>query len=225
MIYAVIPAFNEKRHIRGVIEQTKQFVDDIIVVDDGSVDGTCEVALNAGARVVRHPRNLGKGAALRTGFVKAIKLGANIVVTLDGDGQHKPEEIPKLLRKMDIYNADIVVGSRFLGNEDKLKKMPIQRIISNVLTTRILNRMFGLRITDSQSGFRAFRSSALRKLAYVDNKFAAETEILIDAHKKGFKIRETEISVIYGEERSKIKPLQDTFRWIIRVIIRKLSSY
>lgn len=225
MICAVIPAFNESENICWVVEKTKPFVDEIIVVDDGSLDDTGYKALKCGARVIRHPKNKGKGAALRTGFVKAIKLGADIVITLDGDKQHNPDEIPRLLRRLELSKADIIVGSRFLGGEDKLKKMPIQRILSNKLTTIILNGMFGLRITDSQSGFRVFRASVLRKLAYVDNKFAAETEILIDAHRKGFKIRDAEISVVYGEEKSKIRPFQDTFRWIFRVILKKLSSY
>ena len=116
------------------------------------------------------------------------------------------------------------MGSRFLKEVTVGRKMPTQRVISNTLTTNILKVFFGIPITDSQSGFRAFKGKALKKLGYVDSKFAAETEILIDAHKKGFKIKEVDIKTRYGTEKSKIKPLNDTIRWIIRVLIKKVQG-
>ncbi|MFX0069196.1 MAG: glycosyltransferase family 2 protein [Candidatus Hodarchaeota archaeon] len=224
MICCIIPAYNEEASIGSLIKETGKYVDQIIVVDDGSLDATARNALKAGAIVISHPNNRGKGEALKTGFIKAISLDADVVITLDGDGQHSPTEILKFLKVLEQENADIVVGSRFLKDVTVGRKMPSQRIISNTLTTNILRVFFGIPLTDSQSGFRAFKGEALKKLGYVDSRFAAETEILIDAHKKGFKIKEVDIKTRYGTEKSKIKPLNDTIRWIQRVLIKKIQG-
>lgn len=224
MICSVIPAYNEEASIGGLVKETTKYVDTIIVVDDGSLDATAKNAQKAGAIVIRHSRNRGKGEALKTGFIKAVSLNADVVITLDGDGQHSPNEILKFLKVLKQENADIVVGSRFLKGVTVGRKMPTQRAISNTMTTNILKVFFGIPLTDSQSGFRAFKAKTLKKLGYTDSKFAAETEILIDAHKKGFKIREVDIKTRYGTEKSKIKPLKDTIRWIQRVIIKKIQG-
>lgn len=224
MICGVIPAYNEEASIGPLVEETIKYVDSVIVVDDGSLDATAKNAQKAGATVIRHPRNRGKGEALKTGFIKAVSVNADVVITLDGDGQHSPNEILKFLKVLKQENVDIVVGSRFLKEVTVGRKMPGHRFISNTLTTNILRVFFGIPLTDSQSGFRAFRVKTLKKLGYTDSKFAAETEILIDAHKKGFKIREVDIKTRYGTEESKIKPLKDTIRWIQRVMVKKLQG-
>ncbi|MFX1486692.1 MAG: glycosyltransferase family 2 protein [Promethearchaeota archaeon] len=224
MICGVIPAYNEEAFIGPLVEETIKYVDSVIVVDDGSLDATAKNAQKAGATVIRHPRNRGKGEALKTGFIKAVSVNADVVITLDGDGQHSPNEILKFLKVLKQENVDIVVGSRFLKEVTVGRKMPGHRVISNTLTTNILRVFFGIPLTDSQSGFRAFRVKTLKKLGYTDSKFAAETEILIDAHKKGFKIREVDIKTKYGTEESKIKPLKDTIRWIQRVMVKKLQG-
>ncbi|MHA1754624.1 MAG: glycosyltransferase family 2 protein [Candidatus Odinarchaeia archaeon] len=223
MIFAVIPAYNEEKLIKDVIKETKKYTDKIIVVDDGSIDNTASVAKEEGVILVRHPFNMGKGAALKTGFKKAIELGADIIVTLDGDLQHDPREINRLVYYLKNSNADIVVGSRFLTRKN-ISLMPGQRILSNMITSAILKFFFRVPVTDSQSGFRVFKASALRVLDAKDKKFAAETEILIDAKQKGFIIKEVPISIRYGHEKSKINPLKDTFRWLKRVFIKRVQS-
>jgi glycosyltransferase involved in cell wall biosynthesis len=210
-VICVSPAYNEEKTVAKVVQAALKYSEGVIVVDDGSTDSTYEEAKKAGATVIRHYRNLGKGAALKTGFKAALKMGADIVIVLDADLQHNPEEIPKLLKTMERENADIVVGSRFLGI---IKGMPRMRILSNKLTTIILRLYFKLPITDSQSGFRAYKRQILEQVEFSAPRFSAETEILIDARRKGFRISETKIQTIYGEEKSKIRNFEDTIRWI-----------
>jgi len=214
-VFCVIPAFNEEKYIYDVAKIAKEFVDVVVVVDDGSIDKTFRRAIDSGAVVLRHEENMGKGAALRTGFKYALEHGADIVVTLDGDMQHDPLEIPKFLEKIREEDADIVVGSRFL---EKVKGMPIQRRLSNFITTKVLNKVFKVPVTDSQSGFRAFKRKVLEKVTFKDNRYGAETEILIEAKRKGFNIVEVPISVKYENQKSKIRPIRETFSWIWLII-------
>lgn len=214
-VFCVIPAFNEEKYIYDVAKMAKEFVDVVVVVDDGSTDKTFSRAIDSGAVVLRHEENMGKGAALRTGFKYALEHGADVVVTLDGDMQHDPLEIPKFLEKIREERVDIVVGSRFLK---KVKGMPIQRRLSNFITTKILNKVFKVPITDSQSGFRAFKRKVLEKVTFKDNKYGAETEILIEAKRKRFNIVEIPISVKYEGQQSKIRPIRETFSWIWLII-------
>lgn len=214
-VFCVIPAFNEEKYIYDVAKMAKEFVDVVVVVDDGSTDKTFSRAIDSGAVVLRHEENMGKGAALRTGFKYALEHGADVVVTLDGDMQHDPLEIPKFLEKIREERVDIVVGSRFLK---KVKGMPIQRRLSNFITTKILNKVFKVPVTDSQSGFRAFKRKVLEKVTFKDNKYGAETEILIEAKRKRFNIVEIPISVKYEGQQSKIRPIRETFSWIWLII-------
>ena len=214
-VFCVIPAFNEEKYIYDVAKIAKEIVDVVVVVDDGSIDKTFSRAIDSGAVVLRHKENMGKGAALRTGFKYALEHGADIVVTLDGDMQHDPLEIPKFLEKIREEGADIVVGSRFL---EKVKGMPIQRRLSNFITTKVLNKVFKVPVTDSQSGFRAFKRKVLEKITFKDNRYGAETEILIEAKRKGFNIVEVPISVKYENQKSKIRPIRETFSWIWLII-------
>ena len=214
-VICVIPAFNEEQYICDVVEGAKQFVDIVVVVDDGSVDNTFNRAKECGAVVLKHEKNLGKGAALRTGFQYAMENSANVIVTLDGDMQHNPLEIPRFLEKIRDEEVDIVVGSRFL---EKVKGMPLQRRLSNFITTIILNKVFNVPVTDSQSGFRAFKRKVLEEVTFKDNRYGAETEILIEARRKGFNIVEVPISVKYEGQKSKIRPVRETFSWIWLII-------
>ncbi|MHA1606896.1 MAG: glycosyltransferase family 2 protein [Candidatus Freyarchaeota archaeon] len=210
-IVCVSPAFNEERTVSSIVRESLKHVDEVIVVDDGSTDATFKKALAAGAIVIRHPRNMGKGAALKTGFSLALKRNADIIVSIDADGQHEPNEIPKLLKKLMHGSFDLVVGSRFLGS---IEGMPSLRILSNTITSRLLRLFFKLPITDSQSGYRAFKRKVIEVVTFSDPRFAAETEILIEAHRKGFKIGEVKIKTIYGEEKSKMRNVEDTIRWL-----------
>lgn len=223
MIIAVIPAYNESAFIKRVIEETSEYVDKVIVVDDGSIDETGKIVKETNAILVEHKSNKGKGEALKTGFKTALKNHADIIVTLDGDYQHKPVEIKRLIAYLNKTGADIIVGSRFLTKEN-IQAMPAQRILSNMITSAILRFFFRVPVTDSQSGFRAFRAPILRVLETKDPRFAAETEILIDAKQKGFIIKEAPISIKYGVEKSKINPFLDTFRWLRTVFIKRVKS-
>lgn len=210
-LVCVSPAFNEERTVASVVEKASRYVDEVIVVDDGSTDNTRKKALEAGAIVISHPRNLGKGAALKTGFKIALERGADVIISIDADGQHDPDEIPRLISAMERGNFDIVIGSRFLGD---ISSMPTPRIFSNTITSSFLRLFFGIPVTDSQSGFRAFKRKVIESVSFSDPRFAAETEILINAKQKGFKIGEVKIKTIYGEEKSKMRIVEDTLRWI-----------
>jgi len=224
-VCCVIPAYQESRAIAQVVAAAKRYCSHVIVVDDGSTDGTGAIAASHGALVVRHPRNLGKGAALRTGFREALNLGCDIIITLDGDGQHDPRSIPRFLRKITESDADVVVGSR---HATLAGTMPLFRRLSNLLTTKALRLLYGVPVTDSQSGYRAFKRKVIATIRVRDNGFAAETEILIDAKRAGFVIDEVPIATNYGSERSKIRAHRDIARWLVtlarNLFIRAPSS-
>jgi glycosyltransferase involved in cell wall biosynthesis len=207
-IVAVIPAFNEEERIADVVRRTLA-VCELLVVDDGSSDSTTSLATGAGARVHALGENRGKTFALETGFHLALDGGADAVVTLDADGQHLPEEIPRFIEAA-LQGADIVVGSRMGETRD----MPWVRLWTNWTTSRVVSWLARTRILDSQSGFRLFRKEVLQKVKVTSGRFAGESEILIEAGRKGFRIAEVPISTVYfGTEGSKIDPFRDTIRF------------
>lgn len=218
-VVAIIPVYNEGRHVRSVIDQTKKHVDAAIVVDDGSTDDTVQHAEQAGAVVIRHPHNLGKGAACRSGFYAAMKLEADVIITLDGDGQHDPEEIPKFIeaRKNNIQRKGIVLGSRM----QNVKDMPWLRLTTNRTLSALISFLARTKINDSQSGFRSIDREVLEKVDYENNRYDAESEILVRAARAGFEIDEIPIRTIYGDEYSKINVFWDTWRFV-RFFIRHL---
>jgi glycosyltransferase involved in cell wall biosynthesis len=192
-ITAIIPAFNEEIPIGSVVISTLKHVDHVIVVDDGSDDRTSEIAGIAGAEIIKHHENQGKGAALKTGFDSIIDV--DIVVTLDGDGQHNPEEIPKLIKPIIDGEADIVNGSRYLVNNDD--DTPVYRRLGQSVLDNVTNLNSGLKVTDSQSGFRAFASYTIPAFRFNQNGFSIESEMLTDAANFGSRIREVEIEANY----------------------------
>jgi len=217
MIAAVIPAYNEEKTIIEVIERTKKFVDHIVVVDDCSDDCTFDEANKSGAEIVKHKKNKGKTAALKTGFKRTMEY--DVVVILDGDLQHLPEEIPNLIAGIED-GADICIGSRFLSDSSC---MPFTNRISNKIASALLTILSGRKVTDPQSGFRAIKREALEKLKLPADGYAVENIMILEAAKKGFKILEIPISCIYGGEKSYIHPFRDTasvIYHIIRFIIR-----
>ncbi len=195
-VTAIIPAYNEELAIGSVIITTKKNVDHVIVVDDGSTDQTAEIAELAGAEVIKHKKNLGKGAALKTGF-DAVKK-TDIIVTLDGDGQHNPNEIPKLIKPIENGEADIVNGSRYLG--DKKNETPGYRRLGQTVLDTATKLNSGLKITDSQSGFRAFAMYTVPAFRFNENGFFIESEMLIDASHYGSRVIEVEIGVKYNRD-------------------------
>lgn len=210
-VCCIIPAYQESRAIDQVIRIAQKYCTHVVVVDDGSTDNTGKIAQDNGATVLRHPTNLGKGAALRTGFDYTVKKQYDIMITLDGDLQHNPHSIPRFLDKIK-QGYDIIVGSRY---QTQSEDMPFARKLSNLITTTVLRVFFKVPVTDSQSGYRAFKRRVLETIPVRDNGFAAETEILIDAQRAGFLISEVPIATSYGDEKSKIRPGRDISRWLV----------
>ncbi|MCK9361052.1 glycosyltransferase family 2 protein [Patescibacteria group bacterium] len=177
-VIAVMPAFREETRISGAILGMKPLVDAIVVVDDGSGDATPLRAKEAGAIVLRHSLNRGQGAALRTGTDAALKLGADIVLHVDADGQHDPEYVPALLEPVKQGKADVVFGSRFLGNESE--SIPFARRLVLAAAKRFNAFALGIphRVTDPQSGLRAMTASAARKIDFRQDRMAHCSEIL-----------------------------------------------
>jgi len=216
LIIACIPAYNEEKTIAKVIIKTQKYVDKVIVCDDGSKDMTSEIAERLGAIVIKHERNIGKGEALRNLFKKAIELNADIVITLDGDGQHDPDEIPSLINTLKEEKADIIIGSRFLLNE---KNVPGYRAIGN----KILNIVTGGKITDTQSGFRAYNGKILDMIIPAEAGMGVDSEILIKAMENNLKIVEIPITVTYKVPKSSKKIPLYHFLDVIASIIKFVS--
>lgn len=193
---ALIPAHNEERFIGSLVLSARQYVDLVIVVDDGSSDRTAEIATMAGATVVQHQINQGKAAAVNTGFTYARQLNPSAVVMLDGDGQHSAREIPQVLEPVLQGEADIVVGSRFLHVKSDI---PAYRQIGQHALTLATNVASGVRVSDSQSGYRAFSARALETLSFGQSGFSVESEMQFQAREHQLRVVEVPISVIYAE--------------------------
>lgn len=200
-IVAVIPAFNEERFIGSVVLKAREYAGTVVVVDDGSTDATAPIAEAAGATVVKHVSNRGKGAALDTGFKSAAELDPTAVVILDADFQHHPRELLRLLEPVLEGEADIVVGSRYLeGKTD----VPRHRVWGHRMFTWVTNVTSGVRLSDSQSGFRAFSPRALQAIGFSSEGFAVESEMQFLAQEHGLRIAEAPVSALYqdGPKRS-----------------------
>lgn len=195
-----LPAFNEEKNIASIITQLKKKYTLIIVCDDGSSDLTSEIAKEMGAIVVRHNTNLGYGAAIRSLFLKANQLNCDILVTFDSDGQHKISDIENVIKPIQSKEANIVIGSRFLGNVEG--NLPTYRKLGIKAITNLVNSNTGNNITDSQSGFRGYDKITLEKIVPSDSGMGVSTEILIKANKQNFKIIETPITILYNEKIS-----------------------
>ena len=194
-----IPAYNEEKSIASILLRLKTISEYIIVCDDGSSDLTYEIAKKLGAIVVKHKKNLGYGAAIKTIFLKAQEINADALVTFDADGQHKIEDIDKILVPIKNNKADIVIGSRFLNDKQKISKY---RKIGIKTITELTNITSGTKITDSQSGFRGYNRKTLENIKLTESGMGVSTEILIKAKKSNFKIIEVPIIVSYEGETS-----------------------
>ena len=213
---ACIPAFNEERIIFNVVSECKEYVDKVIVCDDGSQDSTYEFAKKAGAVVLRHDKNLGKGAALKSLFTYCRKINADIIVTIDGDGQFLSKEINDLIQPILNENSDIVIGNRFGHNHE----MPSYRKAGNKILDKITNLAVELPFEDTQSGFRAYSRKALESITFSASGFGVDAEILIDASTKNLKISQVPINVIYntGGKTSTKNPISHTTSVVISLI-------
>ena len=203
-VVACIPAFNEEANIAKVVLTVERFVDRVLVCNDGSTDMTGIIAEALGAEVIRHETNLGYGAALQSLFEEARKRGVDVAVTLDADGQHDPSEIPKLLKRLSLGDVDIVIGSRFLeggGSEVPEGRKAGIKVLSGLVSNG------EVRITDAQSGFRAYNRHALETLKLSELGMGLSTEILVKAGNHGLKIAEVPIRVSYDEDSAKQTPV------------------
>ena len=199
-----LPAYNEEKNIASVITKLKKITDSIIVCDDGSSDMTSEISKNLGAVVISHKKNMGYGAALRTIFQKSVELDSDILVTFDADGQHRIEDINKILQPLENNEADVVIGSRFLDNKSKV---PNYRKIGIKVITQVTNASLKKKLTDSQSGFRAYNKHALTQISPSEMGMGISTEILIKASSKGLRIAEIPITVLYHDDTSTHNPV------------------
>ena len=205
---ACIPAYNEERTIADIVKRSLSQVDKVIVCDDGSKDNTSTKAKEAGATVIRHEKNLGKGAALKTLFKHAREINSDIMVTIDGDGQFLPEEIEALIKPIVENNMDVVIGYRF----DEHNEMPAYRKAGNKMLDKITSMASELPFRDTQSGFRAYSKKAINSIRFLTDGFGVDSEILVDASKKGLQISEVKVTVLYdtGGKTSTKNPVSHT---------------
>ena len=200
-----IPAYNEEKNIAKIIVELKKTVDQIIVCDDGSDDSTSMIAKSLGVIVINHPKNLGYGSAIKSIFLKAKEINADILVTVDADGQHRTQDITKVIEPIKKGDADLIIGSRFLGVSEE--KIPEYRKIGIKIITKVTNSSLKNKITDSQSGFRAYSKKVISELNVSDMGMGISTEILIKSSSLGFRIAEVPIKILYDGDTSTHNPI------------------
>ena len=205
-ILACIPAFNEASKISEVVADAKKYVNEVVVCDDGSTDSTASAAENSGAYVIKHHTNEGKGSAMKSLFKYALRSQADVIVTIDGDGQFLPKEMEKLCKPIISGVSDVVIGYRFDDND---KEIPSYRKIGNKFLDQLSNVSVNVSLRDTQSGFRAYSKDAIKKITFSTNGFGADAEILINAAKNGLRISEEKVTVLYnvGSKTSTKNPI------------------
>lgn len=215
----IIPTYNEAKAISALLQQIgrQNETTEILVVDDGSNDNTHQIASACGATVLRNTSNEGKGASLIKGFNYALSKNFDAVVTMDGDGQHRPSDIPYFMRLAKYSNSEILIGNRM----HKTKDMPRSRLLANKFMSYVISRITKQHIPDTQCGFRLIKRSVLEKLNLGTNRYETESEILIKASRLGFKVESIPIETIYLDGKSQINPLIDTLRFV-RFIAKEL---
>ena len=215
-VIACIPAFNEEQHIASVVRSCSKHVDKVIVCNDGSTDNTASEANSSGAYVINHLANMGKGKSMKSLFELCELMNADIVVTIDGDGQLDPNEIPKLIQPIKEKNSDIVIGNRFKSNN----KIPKYRKFGNDMLDKITKMASKLQIEDTQSGFRAYSKKAIEKIHFTTNGFGADAEILLSALEQELMISEEPVIVIYdtGGRTSTKNPISHTSEVVVSLI-------
>jgi len=214
-VCVVIPVYNEVEYLDELIQKITPQVSKIICVDDGSTDGSHQL-LDAKSEVelITNSQNYGKGFSLKVGLLKAIDSNCDSIITLDADLQHVPELIPEFVIALKKY--DVVVGNRL----HSLKGMPLQRIVSNKLTSWLLSKKVGIKIKDSQCGYRAFRIDIVKEILPIETGFEAETEMLIKLASNNLTIGFVDIPTIYNDNESKMKPMAAIFGFL-KVLLKK----
>ena len=223
-IIVAIPCLNEELFIGSVVLKTKEFANQVIVIDDGSVDKTALIAEKAGATVIRHGSNRGKGAAVSTAFEYARETGCSALVLLDGDGQHEPSYIPSLVKPVLDGEADIVVGSRYLKIESSV---PGYRIWGHRVLTFLTNFGSRVKLTDSQSGFRAFSLKAMEVLSFTETGLSIESEMQFLANEAGLRVAEVPVTIGYhsNAKRSPIGHGMGVLNSVVGFISRRAPLY
>ena len=220
----IIPAFNAARTIGELVQRTKHQGLNVVVVDDGSTDQTAPIASTHGAVVISHLRNEGKGRALRTGFEYALRSQYDGVVTMDSDGQHDAAEIPQLIRAGEVQHAGIVIGNRLADGAP----MPLSRRLTNRLMSAIVSAVARQHVPDTQCGFRFIRKEVLADTPLRARRFEIETELVIGAAARRWKIVSVPVRTIYQDERSHIRPLRDGIRFVglvLRYLVRRPKAH
>jgi len=207
-VAAIIPAFNEGGTIARVVAGVTPHVQRVIVVDDGSADATVERARAAGAEVITHPRNQGKGCAVRAGLERAFAGDFTHVLLLDGDMQHLPDEAPALIAEAERTGAAIVLGERLFDRS----RMPWGRYLANRVGSRVLSWFVGVPVRDTQCGFRVFRVDALRRAPLTARGYEIETEMLVKVTRRGGRLASVPVTAVYAGQVSKLRPVPDTTR-------------
>ena len=200
-----IPAFNEEKNIASIITKLNKIADSVVVCDDGSTDLTSDIAKKMGAIMINHEKNLGYGGAIRSIFLKAKEIDGDILVTFDADGQHRIEDIKNVIEPIINQKADLVIGSRFLDENEK--EVPQYRKVGIKVITKITNASINEQLTDSQSGFRAYSKKVVNELNPTELGMGISTEILIKASSKNFKILEVPIKILYSGDTSTHNPV------------------
>ena len=213
-VIAGIPAYNESKYVGTIVLSTRQYVDEVIVVDDGSTDNTVEIARLAGAEVVQHPRNRGYGAAIQTILDEARKRDPDILVILDADAQHNPKEIPNLLKPIS-EGYDLVIGSR----KKQANKIPLYRRVGQRVISRSVNVLSNDQLTDSECGFRAFSRKAIATLNLKENGMAISAETVAEAARRNLKIAEVPVSVTYDKDSSTLNPVTHGLGVLTKIVV------
>lgn len=221
MIVALLPAYNEEGKIGEVINQTYKFVEKVVVCDDGSTDATSNEATKFGAEVIRHRKNMGYGAALRSLFIHARSIRAKAFVTIDTDGQHDSAFVPALAEPILTGQADMVIGSRFLRSRNFT---PPHRLVAIRFITVLCDVMTGNEFTDLQSGFRAYSSRALALTCPTRTGMGASTQIIMKAAKSGLRVREVGVPIYYNGEKTSPLSAAKQFFDVIRCILAPSSD-
>lgn len=218
---AAIPCLNEEAFVQDTVIRSKNYVDEVIVIDDGSTDNTAQVARAAGAEVIQHEIRHGAGAATRTGFLAAKAKDIDVLVTLDGDGQHDPNDIPCLVSPVIEKNVDLVIGSRFLSSQTNFRRY---RKFGIDVITWLFNVGSKVKISDSQCCFRAHSRRLLDNLDITENGFGFSVEVLIKARKMGLTITEIPISCVYHSQGSSMNPIIHGLSVALNVIKHRIKT-
>ncbi|MBS7623090.1 glycosyltransferase family 2 protein [Candidatus Bathyarchaeota archaeon] len=217
-VVCVVPAYNEETTIGSVVKRARDHASAVLVVDDGSTDMTSRIAREAGGKVVTHIARLGVGAALSTGLSLALRDGAEIIVTLDADGQHDPDEIPNVIAPLLEKKADLVIGSRLQAENSQ---MPLYKKLGNKILSRLTSLACGTRVTDSQSGFRAFTREVAETIRYRSTDYGWASEMLILLSRRGVRMVDVPVKAVYFKKRVRGAGIKDAVKILYNILSPK----